>query len=293
MIVDENNQIRKNSPFAVRIYLTHGSPIKSLHNYYICREDADYMLNQSDFWKPINAYEFKINEKKLVTLGYPRNDTLFSHNVDMADLFGCKYEKTITWYPTYRQFQDKNADRPYHGDISIPLIRDEVFAVELNKIAAQYNILLVIKPHPLQDVSKIREMQLSHLRYINDDFFIEHNTSTYHFLADTDALITDYSSVLFDYLLTDKPVGLAFEDFEQYRDQVGFAIDMNIVRACGPELKSLDDFDAFFRDLVAGNDPYREKREQIKLLTNQYTDGNSAKRVVDWLETLLHQHKGK
>ena len=134
-------------------------------------------------------------------------------------------------------------------------------------------------------------MQLSHLRYITDEFFIEHNTSTYHFLADTDALITDYSSVLFDYLLIGKPVGLAFEDFEQYRDQVGFAIDMDIVRACGPELNTVEDFEAFARDLVSGNDPYREKREEIKHLTNQYTDGNSAKRVVDWLETLLPNSK--
>ncbi len=293
MIVDENYQIRKSVPSTVRIYLTHGSTIKSLRAYCNVKPGTDYMLNQSEFWKPVNAYEFNIDEKKLVTLGYPRNDALFTHTVDMAALFGRSYQKVVTWYPTYRQFNKENYNRPYHGDTTIPLIQDAVFAEKLNEIAARYDVLLVIKPHPAQDVSKIREMQLSHLRYISDEFYIEHNTSTYRFLADTDALITDYSSVLFDYLLTDKPVGLAFEDFEQYRDQVGFAIDMDIVRACGPELATPEDFEAFFRDLVSGNDPYRESRERIKHLTNQYTDGNSARRVVDWLETLLPQHKGK
>lgn len=287
MFVEENIQIQKNIDSTVQIYLTHGSPIKSLRNYYTCRESTDYMLNQAEFWKPINAYEFRIEEKKLVTLGYPRNDALFTHTVDMAALFGRKYQKVITWYPTYRQYRSAEEEQIYRGDTTIPLIQDSNFATRLNEIAAKFDILLVIKPHPAQDVSKIREMQLSHLRYINDDFLISHNTSTYPFLADTDALITDYSSVLFDYLLTDKPVGLAFEDFEQYKEQVGFAIDMDIVRACGPELATLEDFEAFFQDLVSGNDPYRESRERIKHLTNQYTDGNSAKRVVDWLETLL------
>ena len=287
MIVDENYQIRKSVPSSVRIYLTHGSPIKSLRDYCNVNPDTDYMLNQSAFWKPVNAYEFNIDEKKLVTLGYPRNDSLFTHTVDMAALFGRSYRKIITWYPTYRQFVNPDKDRPYHGNTTIPLIQSEDFAQKLNQIAAKYDVLLVIKPHPAQDVSKIREMQLSHLRYINDAFFIDHNTSTYHFLAGTDALITDYSSVLFDYLLTDKPIGLAFEDYEQYRDQVGFAIDMDIVRACGPELNTPEDFETFFRDLASGNDPYREKRGEIKCLTNQYTDGNSAGRVVDWLETLL------
>lgn len=293
MIVDENYQIRKSVSSTVRIYLTHGSPIKSLRTYCNVKPDTDYMLNQSEFWKPVNAYEFNIDEKKLVTLGYPRNDALLTHTVDMAALFGRKYRKIVTWYPTYRQYNTTDDRRPYRGDTTIPLIQDEAFAQKLNEVAAKYDVLLVVKPHPAQDVSKIREMQLSHLRYITDEFFVEHNTSTYRFLADTDALITDYSSVLFDYLLTDKPVGLAFEDFETYKEQVGFAIDMDIVRACGPELNTAEDFEAFFRDLAAGKDPYREKRGEIKRLTNQYTDGNSAKRVVDWLETLLPCGTGK
>ena len=293
MIVDENFQVQKSVDSTVHIYLTHGSPIKSLRNYYNVDRDTDYMLNQAEFWNPVNAYEFRIDEKKLVTLGYPRNDALFSHPVDMSSLFERKYQKVITWYPTYRQHQSSKSGQVYEGRTTIPLIQNPAFAKKLNEIAAKYDVLLVIKPHPAQDVSKIREMQLSHLRYINDAFFIDHNTSTYHFLAGTDALITDYSSVLFDYLLTDKPIGLAFEDFETYKEQVGFAIDMDIVRACGPELNTVEDFEAFFRDLSAGSDPYRESREKIKHLTNQYTDGNSAKRVVDWLETLLPHGTGK
>lgn len=40
---------------------------------------------------------------------------------------------------------------------------------------------------------------------------------------------------------------------------------------------------------LTGNDPHREKREALMRLTNQYTDGHSAERVVDWMEGLLNQ----
>ena len=72
-----------------------------------------------------------------------------------------------------------------------------------------------------------------------------------------------------------------------------FAIDMDIMRSCSYMLDSADDFDQFFRRLVEGDDPLRKKREEIMRLTNQYTDGNSTQRVVDWLETLLPCGTGK
>ena len=50
-----------------------------------------------------------------------------------------------------------------------------------------------------------------------------------------------------------------------------------------------EDFERFFRDLTEGNDPHREKREELMRLTNQYIDGNSTKRVVDWLESMLEK----
>lgn len=62
---------------------------------------------------------------------------------------------------------------------------------------------------------------------------------------------------------------------------------MDLLRSCSVKLETAEDFEPFFRDLVAGNDPLREKRDELMHLTNYYTDGNSTKRVVDWLETLL------
>ena len=64
---------------------------------------------------------------------------------------------------------------------------------------------------------------------------------------------------------------------------------MDLLRSCSVQLETPSDFERFFSDLVEGNDPLREKREELMHLTNQYIDGNSTKWVVDWLESLLEK----
>ncbi len=277
-------QMGKKNPETILVYLTHGSPVKSVRKYYNCSRDVDYMLNQSDFWKPINSYELNISEEKLVTLGSPRNDILFSDRVDMKKIFGKAYSKIVVWYPTYRQASFQS---PYRQGITIPVIHDPENARRVNELAAKYDILVVVKPHPVQDISKITALNLDHLILISNSFFVEHGIQSYEFLAKTDALITDYSSVFFDYLLTGKPVALTLEDYELYRKQIGFAIDMNLMKSCSTILDDPEDFDAFFRDLTEGRDPLQEKRREITQLTNKYLDDQSTKRVVDWLGQLL------
>ena len=66
---------------------------------------------------------------------------------------------------------------------------------------------------------------------------------------------------------------------------------MEMLRPCAEMLDTPENFERFFRDLTEGNDPHREKREELTRLTNQYTDGCSAERVVDWMEELLNQKR--
>ena len=283
MILDENVQIRKKLPDTVHILLTHGSPVKSVHDYYNCSPDTDYILSQSPFWAPINQYELRVPPEKLVTLGFPRNDALFDSAVSMEELFGRAYRKVVVWFPTFRQHQRYGKQT----SISLPVLHDEAAAEQINAYAARYDVLLIVKPHPAQDLSAIQAMELDHLKFLYDDFFTAHGLTAHAFLAKTDAMITDYSSIVFDYILTGKPIALTFEDYSEYKERVGFAIDVDILRSCSTMLDTAEDFERFFRDLAEGNDPLREKRDEVMRLTNTYLDGNSTRRVVDWLETLL------
>ena len=287
MIIDENLQIRKKTTQTIHVFLTHGSPVKNVKKIYYGLSDTDYILNQSEFWKQIREKQLGIDSRKLVTLGFPRNDALFSDKANLSVIFGQSFKKVIVWYPTFRQRQNGGDGNRQPGGCSIPLLHDEVTARMINDLAKQYKILLVVKPHPVQDLSLIRELQLDHLIFIYDDFFISHGITAHDFLGKADALITDYSSIIFDYLLTGKPVALTLEDYEQYREKQGFLIDMNLLKDCSTLLDTAEEFEVFFRDLIEGNDPLQEKRAELMHLTNEYTDANSTKRVVDWLGDIL------
>ena len=286
LIIDENKQIKKKNPGTIHIFLSHGSPIKNTREFYNCSPDTDYALCQSEFWRPIESAGLNLPEERFVINGLPRNDALFTSDVSMTSLFGDQHKKVVVWYPTYRQHKDKSNVRETESS-SLPIIHNAAAAKKISEIAARYGVLIVVKPHPAQDLSLIKALNLDHLKLIYDDFFVQHGITPYMFLGKTDALITDYSSVIFDYLLTGKPIALAQEDYEEYEKKVGFAIDMNLLRSCAVQLETAEDFEPFIRDLVEGNDPLREKRDELMHLTNQYTDGHSTERVVDWLETLL------
>lgn len=286
LIIDENKQIRKWNPLAVHVFLTHGSPVKYNQGYYTCWTDTDYALCQSEFWRPIVSRNSPIPPDRRVILGQPRNDAFFTSDVSMPELFGEGYKKVVVWYPTFRQRRNPKCPQNLDG-AALPVVHDEMTARKINEAAAKYGVLIVLKPHPVQDISRIKALDLDHLKLIHDDFFVSHGISSYAFLGKTDALITDYSSVIFDYLLTGKPIALAQEDYEEYEKKVGFAVDMELLRSCAVKLESAQDFESFFRDLTEGNDPLREKREELMHLTNKFADGNSAKRVVDWFEEIL------
>ena len=287
LIIDENKQIKKKNPKSIHVFLTHGSPLKDTRGYYTCTEDTDYALCQSEFWRPIVSYKSPVPPERRVILGQPRNDALFNSPASLKELFEEQYKKVVVWYPTFRQHKC-GAIVQGTDSAPIPIIHNEDAAKKINEIAANYGVLIVVKPHPAQDISLVKKLNLDHLKVITDDFFIKHGVTSYEFLGKTDALITDYSSVIFDYLLTRKPIALAQEDYEEYEKKVGFAVDMDLLRSCAVQLNAPQDFEGFFSDLVDGNDPLREKREELMHLTNQYVDGNSTKRVVDWLESLLN-----
>ena len=73
-----------------------------MHDYYFCDPTTDWALSQAPFFDAVNSYEFHIPPEKLVTLGFPRNDDLFTHKCDLKDIFGAEFDRFVVWYPTYR-----------------------------------------------------------------------------------------------------------------------------------------------------------------------------------------------
>lgn len=281
-----NTQIGKLREDQLSLYLCHGSKAKKTRGVYEALKDVDYVLLQAEVFRDALMYEYNLSEhSKLLMLGYPRNDELLHPAADeVRRALDADYQKLIVWYPTFRQQKNENRNV---SSISLPVIHDLDAAQRLNDCARENGVLILLKPHFAQDMRLIQQQSFSNLRIISDDFLKEKSLPSYRLLAGSDAMVSDYSSVYYDYLLTDKPIGLAWEDVEEYKQKQGFALDPDLVFSGGEKLYNVEDFCAFIRRIARGEDPLREQRRANRALTNFHQDDQSCRRVAEFVEEQL------
>ena len=98
-----------------------------------------------------------------------------------------------------------------------------------------------------------------------------------------DAMITDYSAAYYEYILLNRPIAISIDDLEEYSQKIGFSIDFfDIIR--GQYLKSFNDLISFIQSLSKGDDLFIEDRARSLKKIHKWTDNQSTKRVVDFIE---------
>jgi CDP-glycerol glycerophosphotransferase len=94
----------------------------------------------------------------------------------------------------------------------------------------------------------------------------------------SDLLVTDYSSVLFDYALTDRPMLFLVPDLDEYRDRLrGFYVDLEEI-AAGPLLRSTAEVLQHLDDDPA---TYADRRRDLRERFSPHDDGHAADRLVE------------
>ena len=273
--------IGKKTPKQFGIYLTHGTAIKDVGPYYnLANTDFDYVVTAGDGTNEFMAKALKISPDRCIGLGFPRNDVLTAPPKDLHRFFEGDFQQVIVWYPTFRQH--KNGMATGSSD-ALPILHDTEAAKRLNAVAKEAGVLIVVKPHFAQDVSYIKDYNLSNIRFIDDSFFAENGLTSYEFVGSCDGMLSDYSSIYYDYLLCDKPVGLIWEDIEQYRQNPGFAVDMDYYMKGAEKLYTLAELESFVCGVARGDDPLKEARAEIDRAVNCASDGQNARRVVDFI----------
>lgn len=263
-------------------FLAHGCALKNAVGYSLPADgDNVDVMTISDYMAKYDAHNLSCDVNYMKPLGYARNDELFE-SVDLKRVFSdYTFEKMIYWLPTYRQHRFGTT---FHSDISMPILYTEAEAQKLNACAKENNTLVVVKVHPAQDLSKIEEFNLSNVLFINNKFFNDKEYTNYQLLGNSDAMISDYSSVYYDYLLCDKPIGLCFDDFEEYNKREGFTMDPNVILKGGQKIYNIDDLCSFVRSVANEEDKLSSERNEIKNLVHAHQDNQSTKRIVDYLE---------
>ena len=285
-IMDCKSFVKKRRKGQVRFHLGHGMPIKIDLEYSRKFGECDRYMVQSPFWYDIFETQIQVPEEVLCPLGYPRNDVLVhSKEIPQWNKEKEKYRKTILWMPTYRQHrahEEKALENTY--PYGMPCVETKEQLQRLEEQLAEHNILLLFRPHPVQDLSVFHKEELPHIRIADDVFLASMECTLYELLAQTDALITDYSSVYFDYLLTDRPIALTIADREEYFTRFTLAFPDYKEAVKGFYIETFSQLSSFLAEIAEGVDSAREERMSAKEKYHTKDAGNSAKTIVDLLE---------
>jgi len=268
-------------------YLTHGAiSLKNIKGKINLPKDLNYCLIPSKYFEEIfkDQYSIRGTNVQEAILGFPSHDILYEpSNNEISKITNKEFIKTILWMPTFRKtigFNRNDSLKEY--PTGIPIFEDINQVEELNKYLAQKNILLIIKIHPMQDLTKIKLKSYSNIIVLDGNKVKELDVDNYRLMKDTDALISDYSSVTFDYLHLNRPIAYTLDDKDEYKN--GFIVENPETLMAGPQLFTIEDFYSFIIDVVKEKDSYAVRRKELFDTVFKYHDGNSCQR--------LSQHMG-
>lgn len=213
-----------------QIYLNtwHGTPLKAmgkkitndLHNIGNVQKNfivADYLLHPNEFTAEhmIEDYMLEnLSKANVLLAGYPRNSAFFSdeYNENIRKAYELQDKKIYIYMPTWRgTVANKSAIEIYYlqyflFNLDKRLKNDEIFYVKL---------------HPMVE-DEIDFELFKHIKKFPTD-----SHETYEFLNVADCLITDYSSVMFDFANSGKKIVLFTYDKEEYLQDRGMYIDID------------------------------------------------------------------
>lgn len=185
--------------------------------YLTHRNYTDAIVTSKEIkWCYANA--FGMSEDDVHVVGFPRTDMFFDE----------KYKKNTreSLYQEYPQFKNKKVIMfaPTYRGVSLPKSFYDYSKLELEKIRKKLgkDYVFVIKMHPGLAENEERTMFEKELEKHPDFYYnFTHYRDINDLLLITDILITDYSSVIFDYLLVDKPIIYFAYDLEEYEEGRG------------------------------------------------------------------------
>lgn len=263
------------------IHMWHGSPLKKIENLEReeKRENCFFtkLFATSEYFKTIMSQAFSCKLDQVVLCGQPRNDILFKKN--RKPKFLNDDEKLVLWTPTYRKATSINRSDGNLKNI-IPIFLQKDYDC-LNEYLKKNKIKLLIKLHPAEDIKDSDMISMTNMYILSHKKFVNQGYEIYPVLSNANALISDYSSIYFDYLLLDRPIAFTLEDMDQYKNNRGFVMDNPLDFMPGEKIYSKKDFYKFIDNIANGIDKFKKERNRVNDLVNYYKDGNNCKRTLE------------
>ena len=258
----------KSNKNQIYIELFHGSGYKASEvegnpiinfDYHIVSGPL-FVKKMSEFWHTENQNYF-------LPTGFPRYDWFLQDSPKAEKLIKQikgNNNKIIIWMPTFRK---TGSDYFKEGLInSFPLVKDDEEWKRLDRVCVEKGLILIIKLHILQTNYNIDFTKYSNILTISNQDLEQEGLDLYRFIKYTDALISDYSSIAIDYLVLNKPIAFALDDFDMYKKLRGFVFDNPLEFMPGHHVYNFEDLVLFLSDIADNKDPYINKRDVIKRL---------------------------
>lgn len=189
----------------------------------------NWLLSSTPFQSRMFASAFRIPESRCIEYGYPRNVVLTCSEEERMD-FVRKYEPTDTMNLLERiadgQYEKVFVYMPTWRDSQLNVFTQSFDMPRIDAMLKAQNSLLLLKPHAN---TKVDKAEFANLHNVS---FVEGNIDIYPILPYTDVLITDYSSILYDYILMPgKDVILYLYDYADYLNErdLYYPFDENVV----------------------------------------------------------------
>ncbi len=226
-------------------------------------KNYDLVSVSSEIMIPVISQNWRMPEYKIKALGTSRTDIFF----DKVYLKSCKEKfyrlypkaknkKIILWAPSFRG----------NGSDATIIGLDEMLNLQ-SQLGDEYYVIIKLHPH-LQGKYNIENCDLS----------------TEELYSVTDLLITDYSSVFYDYLLFNSNVIFYVPDYLEYTEQRGMYIDYNIEFKF-PIVKDVNELYHEILNYIAIN---TNELDKYKTKYIQKNDGEASRKIMKYLEESIN-----
>ena len=235
---------------------------------------SDWYIANGEYDQSCFETAFLTAKENVKILGSPRNDVFFNEfeneDIFMEDDYNAIKKlkedgKFVIFYiPTFR-----NDGRDVTG-----WLKKE----KLKTFLRENNAVMVCKLHYADKNTLTIE---------NTDCIYKMNplSDIHSVLKYSDALITDFSSISFDYLLSDKPIVYIISDIEKFNNERGMYAPFDELVA-GITISDENEIFSKLAEIIDGTDNYKEKRKILRNKLFSYQDGKNCERVVEWIKSL-------
>ncbi|MCY7793061.1 glycosyltransferase, partial [Bacillus haynesii] len=229
---------------------------------------SDYLIspNQFTYEKLLKSHDiYEIYAGKVADIGYPRTDlTLETNGEEVRKTLNIPLDKKVILYaPTWRGTVGKEND-------TSQVLLDEVMDIQ-KSMGDDYIVLL--KSHYFT-FEYFKKNKLDHL-------CVPNWYDTNKLLAAVDILITDYSSIFFDFLPLKKPVLFYMIDHQEYEAERGFYLDINNLP--GPVCESLNELIDKLQNIHILKKEFSEQYDKYLEEFCYNDDGQASKRLVEMI----------